>query len=68
MTMTLGRLYDEAALVKERVNNQIITEAQLLQTAVHSILAKEARTQFQKLLKQLNVTSNPRSGLFDKEE
>ena len=64
----LGRLYDEAALVQERQNNKIVTESQLIQTAVHSIVSKGARKQFQKIIKQLNVQTGPVKGLFDKEE
>lgn len=63
----LGRLYDEAALVEERQNNKIVTESQILQTAIHSIMAKAARTQFSKLIKQLNVRTRPHEGLFDKD-
>lgn len=68
MQYPLGRLYDEAALVEERTNGRIITESQLIQTAVHSIVSKEARKQFSKTLKQLNVQVNPHKKLFDKEE
>jgi len=55
-------------LITERQNNRIVTESQLLQTAVHSIMSKEARKQFSKLIKQLNVQTGPVEGLFDKEE
>jgi hypothetical protein len=68
MDYPLGRLYDESSLVTERVNNQIVTEAQLLQKAVHSMLSKPARTEFAKLTKELNVTTSLRAGLFAKEE
>jgi len=64
MSMPLGRLYDEASLVRERVNNQIITEAELTKTAIHSMLSKGSRTQFSKLVKEINVTTSPRKGLF----
>jgi hypothetical protein len=67
MHYPLGRLNDESALVEERHNNRITTEAILIQMAVHSLLAKEARKQFTKQLKQLNVTTKARPGLFDKE-
>ncbi len=67
MVYPLGRLYDEAALVEERQNNKIITESQLLMYAVQSILSKPARKEFSKLTKQLNVTTSPHKGLFDKE-
>jgi len=68
MDYTLGRLNDEAALITERENNRIVTESQLIQTAVHSIMSKPARKQFSKLIKQLNVHTGPVEGLFDKEE
>lgn len=68
MQYPLGRLYDEASLVEERENGRIITDAQLIQTAVHSLMSKDARRQFSKMLKTLNVQVTPRSGLFDKEE
>lgn len=67
MSYPLGRLYDEAALVSERVNGRIITESQLLQTAVHSIVSKPARKQFSKTIKDLNVEVKPHDKLFDEE-
>ena len=67
MHYPLGRLADEAALVEERHNNLIITEAQLTRLGVHSLLSKPARGEFSKMTKQLNVQTSPRKGLFDKE-
>jgi hypothetical protein len=64
MSYSLGRLHDEAALVEERENNRIITEAQLIQTSVHSLLSKPARGQFQKMVKSLNVVVKAHSWLF----
>lgn len=61
----LGLVFDEAHLVEERVNSRIITEAQLAQLGVHSLLSKKARSQFSKLVKQLNVVVTPIKGLFD---
>lgn len=57
-------VWDEAALVQERINAQTITEAQLMKLAVEGILSKGSRRQFSKLVKQLNVEVKPRKGLF----
>jgi len=51
----VGLLWDEYTLVIERVNGRIVTEANLLQHAIGSILSKQSRTEFSKLLKALNV-------------
>jgi hypothetical protein len=61
----LGMLYDESNLVRERANGRIVTEAQLLQMAVASILSKESRKEFAKTTKRLNVETKPHDGLFD---
>lgn len=61
----LGRLNDESNLVIERANNRIITEAQLAQLAVASILSAKARKAFTENVNRLNVTSKPIDGLFD---
>lgn len=64
----LGMLHDEAAIVSERENNKIVTEAQLLQLAVHSILAKEARKAFSKTVKSITVSTQPHKMLFEQGE
>lgn len=46
---------DESSLVIERVNNAIVTDANLLQSAVHGILSKKAREDFTKIMRSLNV-------------
>lgn len=61
----LGMLGDEAGLVQERQNNKIVTEAQLIQLATHSLLSKDARKAFSKTIKSINVTTSPHPGLFD---
>lgn len=60
----LGQLYDEANLVIERENNRILTEANLLQLAVGSLLSDKARKAFTARQKELNMTVKPRRGLF----
>lgn len=62
---TLGRLFDEAALIQERENNRIVTEATLLQLAIQSVLSKKAGREFAKTVKQLNVTTKPQDGRFE---
>ena len=61
----LGRLSDEAALVVERENGRIITEAHLVYLSVNGILSQKARTAFTKTKKALNVETGPLPGLFD---
>lgn len=61
-------VYDEAALVEERENGRIVTEAVLLQLAVASMLSKKAKTDFTKRIKSLSVDVKPREGLFDEKE
>lgn len=68
MSYPLGRLNDEALLVEERHNGKIVTEAQILQTAIHSLMSKDARKQFSKLIKGLNVQVKPHKGLFSQGE
>lgn len=63
----LGMVHDEAALVEERENGRIVTEAMLLQTAVASILSSKAKTAFTKQIKSLNVEVKPKEGLFDEQ-
>lgn len=61
---SLGQLYDETNLVIERENNRILTEANLLQLAVGSLLSDKARKAFTARQKELNMTVKPRRGLF----
>ena len=56
---------EEADLVTERVNSRMVTDALLLQGAVSGILSKDGRKQFSKLIKQLNVTVEPKLGIHD---
>lgn len=51
----LGMLWDESSLVIERENGAMVTQANLLQQAIHSVLSKKARESFQKSLRLLNV-------------
>jgi hypothetical protein len=53
----LGMLSDESILVIERANSAIVTEANLLQQAIHGILSKKAREEFAKSMRKLNVES-----------
>ena len=48
-------LWDESNLVIERLNGATVTEANLLQHAIGSILSKKSRTEFQKMIRNLNV-------------
>lgn len=64
---TLGRLYDEVALVQERENNRITTEAMLQQLAIQSVLSKKAGKEFSKKVKELSVATKPRERLFEEE-
>lgn len=52
---------DEASFIHERESTRMITEAELIRQAVAGMLAKDARKQFSKLVKQLNVQSIPRA-------
>lgn len=49
----IGRVWDEAELVVERLNSQMVTEAILVQSAVASLLTKEGGKEFTKLTKRL---------------
>lgn len=51
----LGMLWDESNLVIERVNGATVTEANLLQHAIGSILSKKSGTHFQKMIRDINV-------------
>lgn len=57
-------LWDESNLVIERLNAATVTEANLLQHAVHGILSKKSRSHFSKMIKSLNVETRP----FDDEQ
>ena len=46
-------------MVIERVNSHTVTEANLLQQAVGSILSKESGKLFTKLIRALNVETKP---------
>lgn len=48
-------LFDESSIVIERVNGATVTEANLLQQAVHGILSKKAREEFSRSIRSLNV-------------
>lgn len=50
-------LADEALLVQERVNGLLITEAQLIQGAIASVLSKDGRKMFDKSVKRLNISA-----------
>lgn len=52
-------LWDEHNIVIERLNSATITEANLLQHAVHGILSKKSREHFSKIIKSLNVETRP---------
>jgi hypothetical protein len=55
-------LGDESALVIERVNGSIVTDANLLQSAIGSVLSKEMGTQFRELVDKLNVETRVLEG------
>lgn len=61
----LGRLFDEANLVRERVNTLMITEAQLAQHGVAGILSAKARKSFSEMVKSLNVVTKPIRSRFE---
>lgn len=50
----LGMLWVESQLVVERLNQQAVTQAVLLQLAVGSILSKKTGSEFKKTLKKLS--------------
>lgn len=52
---------DEANLVVERLNGMEITRATLLQQAVHGILSKSARTNFDNQIRSLNIVTKARN-------
>lgn len=55
----VGMVWDESNLVVERVNGQIITEANLLKAAIHGVLSKESRNLFDKMVGSLNIEVRP---------
>lgn len=61
----MGLLYDESCLVRERVNNVMVTEAQLAQRGVAGILSDKARKAFTEMVKSLNVRTKPIRRLFE---
>lgn len=52
-------VWDESNLVIERVNGATVTEANLLQQAVHGVLSKQSRGHFKKMVEALNVVTRP---------
>jgi len=50
---TIGRVFEEAELVVERINGLEATRAVLLQMAVASILSKKAAKGFQEAIRRL---------------
>lgn len=61
----LGMLSDETALVIERVNGNIVTDANLLQLAIGSVLSKKARIEFSDAIGRLNVVTRVFGDLDD---
>ena len=59
MTYPLGWLADESALIIERVNGAMITQANLLQYAVHGILSEPSRKAFNKMINNLALKATP---------
>ena len=53
LNYTVGKVWDEAEIVVERLNRQAVTEAVLIQSAVASLLSKEGGKEFSKLVKRL---------------
>ena len=62
---SLGRLYDESNLVRERVNGVLTTEAQLAQQGVAGILSAKARKAFVEMTKSLIVRTKPNRSRFE---
>lgn len=50
---TIGRIYDESELVVERLNSRAATDAILLQSAVASVISKDAGKHFDSLINGL---------------
>lgn len=48
------KVWEEAELVVDRINNDVCTETLLLQMAVSSLFSKEAGRDFQKIIKRLS--------------
>lgn len=53
MHYTPGRIYEEAALVTERVNAMEATRAILIHAAGSAIMSKKSHTHFDKLIKSM---------------
>jgi hypothetical protein len=47
-------IWDEAWIVRQRLNRQLATEALLTMSAVSAVISEKAGTEFNKLLKRLN--------------
>jgi hypothetical protein len=52
-------VWDESNLVVERLNGEEITRANLLRTAISANLGKDGQKSFDKLIKQLNIETQP---------
>jgi hypothetical protein len=68
MSYPLGMVYDETNFIIERQNSATATETLLMQQAINALLGKDARKQFTKTLKSLNVTSRPIRPMGDPNE
>lgn len=53
-------VWDESNLVVERVNNLIITQANLTQAAISSVLSKKGGGNYQRMVASLNVETKAR--------
>lgn len=49
----IGRVWDEASLIVERLNGMALTQAILIQKAVSSLLSKEGAKDFTDTIKRL---------------
>ncbi len=58
---------DEALIVQERENARLSTEALLVQGAAGGVMSKKGADHFKKMVKGLNVESEPTEGLFSRE-
>lgn len=55
----IALLRDEAGFVRERENARIVTEAQLIRSAVWGLLSKKGGESFQKHINSLNLIVKP---------
>jgi hypothetical protein len=55
----ISMVWDEANLVSERWNSEEITRANLLLSAISANLGKAGKSQFDKNIKQLNISVEP---------